>query len=171
MNPPRRALVLALAALCMAGFARAEDRVSIRYTPGYPLPARSSERIELRVERSGPAPAMRAEDQEVDRFFALVQATLSDSGIARDWQSVIPDAPWIEITVELNGQRTRLASAHVPLERTGNRVVTERGVEPLGERTREAVLAQQSEAHRRHRVAFDRLLALTLARVRAQLAP
>jgi hypothetical protein len=123
----------------------------------------------LRVERMNPP--TRAGDEDIDRFFSLVQATLSEYGIVRDWQVVIPDAPAIEITVELNGRRSRLASAHVPIERSGNSVVTERGVEALDQRSRDAVLSQQSEEFRRHRLAFDRLLELTLERTRARLSP
>lgn len=164
-----RAVFLGLAVLSATAFAEAEDRVRVRYLPGYPLPSRGSEWIDVRIERMGPSTATR--DQEIDRFFAVVEATLSEYRIVRDWQAVIPDAPSIEITVELNGRRTRLASAHVLLERGGTRVVTERGVETLDERTREAVLAEQSGAFRRHRLAFERLLALTLERVRARLSP
>jgi len=169
MRRPTQAVLLGLVALFTTVLARAEDRVSIRYLPGYPLPTRNIERLDVRVERI--SPSIKAEDQEIDRFFSLVQATLSEYGIVRDWQSVIPDAPSIEITVELNGRRTRLASAHVVLERTGNRIVTDRGVELLNHRTREAVLSQQSEEYRRHRLAFERLLSLTFERVRAQLSP
>lgn len=169
MRPFFHAVLFCLAGVFATASVRAEDSVSIRYLPGYPLPSRSIERLDVRVARI--APPTGADDQAIDRFFASVQATLNEHGVAGDWQSVIPDAPAIEISVELSGRRTRLASAHVALERTGNVVVTERGVESLNQRSRDAVLAQQSEAFRRHRSAFERLLSLTLARVRAQLSP
>lgn len=161
--------VLGLALLATTVFAQADDKVIIRYVPGQPLPDRSSEVIEVRVERMR-APPM-AVDQGVDRFFSLVQATLSEHRIVRDWQLVIPDAPYIEIAIDLNGRRTRLASAHVPIERSEKSVVTERGSEPLGQRTRDALLAQQSDEYRRYRLAFDRLLELTLERLRARVSP
>jgi hypothetical protein len=112
-----------------------------------------------------------AGEQDVDRFFASVEATLSKYRIVRDWQIVILDAPSIEITVDLNGRRIRLASAHVPLERSGSHVVTERGVEGLDRRTRDSVLSQQSEEFRRHRLAFERLLERVLQGVQARLSP
>jgi hypothetical protein len=43
------------------------------------------------------------------------------------------------------------------------------GIEALDQRSRDAVLSQQSEAFRRYRMAFDKLLALALERARARL--
>jgi len=169
MRRHAQALLLGLAVLFATASACAEDSVSIRYLPGYPPPNQSVERLDIRVVRI--AASTDAGGQAIDRFFATVQSTLAEHGVVRDWQSVIPDAPSIEITIDLNGVRTRLASAHVALERSGERIVTERGVESLNGRTRNEVLAQQSEAYRRNRSAFEKLLSLTLARVRAQLAP
>ena len=169
--PLRRvgALLLALLGVSTTAFAQHQDRVSVRYLPGMPLPGNSSEWIDLRVERMR-APT-RNDAQDVDRFFAAVEAILSRYGVAGDWQIVLPDAPSIEITVELDGRRVRLASAHLSLERDGRLVVTERGAEALGQRTRESVVSKQSESFRMHRQAFEELLALTLARARARLSP
>ncbi len=162
--------LLGLTLISTTAFAQVEDKVSIRYLPGYPLPSRSNESVDVRVERRSP-PA-RVGDQDIDRFFSLVQATLSEYRIVRDWQFLIPDAPSIEITVDMNGRRTRLISAHVPIERSGNSVVvTEHGAEALNQRSREAVLSQQSEEFRRHRLAFDKLLELSLERARIRLSP
>ncbi len=163
-----RAVVLALTLLSGMTSAQAADSVSIRTFPGYPLPGQSIGKADVRIERLYTSPDAR--DQEIDRFFSRVEATLTELGIARDWQMVIPDAPSIEITVELSGRRTRLASAHVSLERNEKVVVTERGAEALNGRTRDAVLSQRSEATRQHRLAFERLLELSLERARALLA-
>ncbi len=162
-------ILLGFVALFATVFARVEDSVSIRYLPGYPLPNQSSEWLDIRIKRI--SPPIEAEEREIDRFFSLVAATLAEYGVIRDWQIVIPDAPSIEITVDLNGRRMRLASAHVVLERTGNWIVTERGVEALNQRTHDAVLSQQSEEYRRHRLAFEKLLSLVLERVRTRLSP
>jgi hypothetical protein len=169
MRRSAQAVLLALAVLTTAAFAQAQDKVTIRYLPGHPLPNRSTEWVDVRIERMGSS--TEGGEQEIDRFFASVEATLSEYRIVRDWQMVIPDAPSIEITVALGGRRTRLASAHVPLERTGNHLVTERGVEALNQRTRDSVLSQQSEEFRRYRLAFERLLELTLQRMRTHLSP
>lgn len=169
MRRSAHAVLVGLAILSAPAFARAQDTVSIRYLPGYPLPGRSTERLDVRVERTGSS--TKAGEQEIDRFFAQVEATLSQYRVVRDWQMAIPDAPSIEIAVDVNGRRIRLVSAHLPLERNPGHVVTERGLEALNQRTRDSVLAQQSEEFRRHRLAFEKLLELTLQRTRAQLSP
>ena len=169
MHRSAQAILLALTVVSTTAFAQAQDKVSLRYLPGYAIPSRSTEWVDVRVERMGSS--SKAGEQEIDRFFTLVEATLSEYRILRDWQLVIPDAPSIEITVHLNGRRIRLASAHVPLEKNATHVVTERGLEALNQRTRDSVLSQQSEEFRRHRLAFERLLELTLQRTRARLSP
>ena len=158
-------MVLVTTALAHAS----EGTVSVRYLSGYPLPNQSMERLDVRAERKTP-PTI-AEKQEVDHFFALVQATLLEYGIVGDWQAAVPDAASIEITIELDGRRIRLTSAHVLLERSGNNILTERGLEPLGSRKRDAVLAQQSKEYQHHRLAFEKLLSLTLEHVKARLSP
>jgi hypothetical protein len=168
MHRLAKAGLLALLLLPMAAHAQVTDRISVRYFGGMPLPGRSIEAFDLRIDR---ARFSAAPDQEIDRFFDAVEATLSEHRVVRDWQLVIPDAPWIEITVELKDRRTRLASAHMVLEKAGAHVVTERGLEALEGRSRAAVLARQSEEFRRNRLAFEKLLALTLERARARLSP
>ncbi len=167
-----RLIGAALAALLLhasAALAQVTDRVSLRFSGGMPLPGRSIEGVELRVDRvsfAAPVP-----DHDIDRFFAAVEATLAEHRVLRDWQLAIPDAPWVEITIELQGRRIRLLSAHMLLEKSGRSVVTERGLEGLERQSRESVLARQSEAFRRHRAAFEKLLTLTLEHARGRLAP
>ena len=84
---------------------------------------------------------------------------------------MIPDAPSLEITIELGGRRLRLASAHVSVERNANAVVTERGIETLGPRSRSEVLSRQGETFRSRRLAFDAILELALDHARSRLAP
>jgi len=162
-------IVLAALLVTSWGVACGDDKVSVRYFAGYPLPGRSMERLDVLVERQGAS--MKTEEQDVDRYFSLVQTTLADHQVVRDWQVVIPDAPFVQITIELGGRKLQLASAHVILERSGQGVVTERGLEALGNRDRASVLAQQSEPYRQHRLAFEKILSLTLDRVRARLGP
>lgn len=169
MRPIAAAILVAALLTTSPIVARSDDKVSVRYFPGYPLPAQSSEWVDIQVERQ--SPSSRTEDQDVDRFFSLVQLTLSQHQVVRDWQAVIPDAPFVQITIELSGRRIQLASAHVILERSGGRIMTERGLEVLGNRDRASVLAQQSERYRRHRLAFEKILSLTSERVRARLSP
>jgi hypothetical protein len=162
-------IVLAALLVTSWGVACGDDKVSVRYFAGYPLPGRSMERLDVLVERQGAS--MKTEEQDVDRYFSLVQTALADHQVVRDWQVVIPDAPFVQITIELGGRKLQLASAHVILERSGQGVVTERGLEALGNRDRASVLAQQSEPYRQHRLAFEKILSLTLDRVRARLGP
>lgn len=158
-----------MAVVSTTAIAQTQDTVSVRYLSGHPPPGRSLERTDVRIERLRAGP--KVGEQDVDRFFAAVEAILAEYRIVKDWQLAIPDAPSVEITVDVNGRRIRLVSAHVPLERDGKVVLTERGAEALNQRTREAVLAQQGEEFRRNRQAFDRLLDLTLQRVRTRFAP
>lgn len=145
------------------------DTITVRYVPGHPTPSQSTEWVDGRIERMGVS--TRSDTHDIDRFFDSVEATLAQYRITRDWQIVIPDAPYIEILIDLHGRRIQLSSAHVTLERDGTAVVTERGVESLNHRSREAVLSQQSEAFRRHRLAFDRLLSLIVQRMGARFSP
>lgn len=159
-----QAVILGSTVLFTTALAQADDKVSIRYLPGYPLPSHSADWVDVRIEHVGSSTT--AGEQAIDRFFASVEATLSEYRIVRDWQLVIPDAPSIEITVDVSGRRIRLTSTHAPIERTGKHVVTERGLETLDPRTLDSALAQQSEQFQRHRLAFERVLALRHMRMR-----
>jgi hypothetical protein len=150
--------------------ARAEDAIAIRYLDGHPTLDRSSEWLTLRISRHPPAVAQRSK-RDIDRLFEQVSAVLAEHEVAKDWQLAIPDAPWIEITTEINGQRLKLISCHTLLEQSGNYLVTERGGEIVDPKDRSAVLAKQSVTFRQHRLAFERILKLALERTRARLSP
>lgn len=152
--------------------AYAEDTIAIRYLDGYPLPGRSSESINLRVSRTGPPPIVtQTSKQDIDRLFEQVSAVLKENKVTKDWQLAIPDAPAIEITIDIEGQKLKLLSCHTILERPGNYLVTERGGQVIPDKDRASVLAKQSETFRRHRMAFEKILSLTLERSRARLSP
>lgn len=152
--------------------AYAEDVITVRYLDGYPLPGRSSESVNLRVSRTGPPPPMtQVPKQEIDRFFEQISAALMENKVTKDWQLAIPDAPAIEITIDLNGQKLKLLSCHTTLERPGNYLVTERGGQVVPDKDRVSVLAKQSETFRRHRIDFEKILSLALERTRARLSP
>jgi hypothetical protein len=152
--------------------AYAEDAVTIRYRDGYPPLDRSSEWINLRVSRSSPSsPITTASKQDVDLFFERVSTALTENGVGKDWQLAIPDAPAIEITIDINGRQLMLVSCHVSLERMGRYLVTERGGYAVPDEERDSLLAKQSKAFRHHRIAFETILRLTLERARARLSP
>jgi hypothetical protein len=155
-----------------AACAEAEDAVAIRYLDGQPPPNRSTEWVNLRVARiSPPAIIPEVSKQDVDRFFEQIAAVLTENAVTDDWQLAIPDAPAIEITIDLNDSKVTLVSCHTVLEGRGNYVVTERGGQVVPDKDRASVLSQQSESFRRHRIAFEEILRLTLDRARARLSP
>ena len=63
-----------------------------------------------------------------------------------------PGASRVELIYGAGGKDRRLASWHEAFERNPEMVVTERGVEPLGKRSRAEVLAGCSREYRRFRV-------------------
>jgi hypothetical protein len=160
---------LALTGLALA--ACAGDAVTIRYLGGQPLPGKSSETVDLRITRFNSAPVSAAAKQEIDRYFENVSAALAAGGVTGDWQLAIPDAPSIEITIEIGGKKLQLVSCHTLLELDRTTLVTERGAEAVTAQTRTALLANQSESFRRHRLAFEKILRLTLERSGARLSP
>jgi hypothetical protein len=156
----------------LSASARAEDAIIIRYLDGHPSPNRSSEWITLRLSRSSPPPiGAGTSKQNIDRFFEQVSAVLKENKVTSDWQLAIPDAPAIEITIDLNGQQLKMISCHTTLERSDNYLVTERGGQVVPNKDRSSVLAKQSSAFRHHRIAFERILSLTLEKAHARLSP
>ena len=151
--------------------AYAADAIRIRYLGGNSPPGQSSEWLTLSISRSSPPPMITASKQDIDRLFEQVSDVLNTNGITQDWQLAIPDAPFIEITLDIEGQKLKLISCHVTLERSGKLLVTERGAEAVSAQDRASVLAKQSENLRRHRVAFEKILSLTLERIHARLSP
>lgn len=172
MNIFTRSFLIAVVLAVLSVSAYAEDTITVRYIDGHPPPGVSSEWMNLRISRTGALPRIApASKQDVDRFFENVSATLTANGITKDWQLAIPDAPSIEITIDINGRKLQLLSCHLSLERSGNYLVTERGGYVVPDRERELVLSKQSEAFRRHRVGFEKILSLTLERAHAKLRP
>ena len=128
--------------------------------------------MNLRVSRLAPPPVdTKPSKQDIDRLFEQVSAVFTENAIERDWQLAIPDAPLISISTEINGKKLTLASCHTLIEKSGNYLVTERGRHTVGSNDRAALLGKQSEAFRRNRIAFEKILRLTLERARAGLSP
>jgi len=172
MNLTARSFLVGIVIALLSISAYAEDAITIRYLDGHPPLGRSFERIDLRVSRIGSPPIVaQSSKQGIDRFFEQVSAVLAANGVDGDWQLAIPDAPVIEITVDINGLKRMLVSCHTTLERSGNYLVTERGGQVVPDKDRASVLAKQSEAFRHHRIAFEKILSLALERTRARLLP
>ncbi len=171
MNVIARRLIGGVLFALLFTSAHAGDSVTIRYLDGHPRPNMSSERLDLRVSRTGAPAAAPSSKQAVDRFFEQVSAVLTAGEVNKDWQLAIPDAPAIEITIDINGRKLKLVSCHTTLERQGNYLVTEHGGQVVPDKDRASLLARQSEAFRRHRTAFEKILGLTLATTHARLSP
>lgn len=172
MNFSTQSILIGITVTLLSISAYADDAITIRYLDGYPPPDRSTEWINLRVSRPSPPPTItKTSKQDVDRFFEQVSAVLTENGVVRDWQLAIPDAPAIEIAIDINGKKLKLVSCHVSLERNGKYLVTERGGQVVPDKDRDSVLAKQSETFRHHRIAFETILRLTMERARARLLP
>jgi len=160
--------LVAAAALDVATVAHAADTVTIFASGGYPLPNLSSESTRLVIERN--APYTRARELAIDEFFAAVKKVLSENGVTTDWTLAVPDAPFVRIEIDVDGRRITLVSAHPLVERERDVVLSERGIEALDGRDRDAVVSRQSDTYRRHRRAIDQILLLARQRMNAQLA-
>jgi hypothetical protein len=172
MNFFAQSFFIGISVTALSVSAYAEDVVTIRYLDGYPPSDRSTEWINLRVSRPGLPPVItKTSKQDVDQYFERVSALITENGVSKDWQLAIPDAPAIQITIDIDGKMLKLISCHVSLERQGKYMVTERGWQEVPDGDRDSVLAKQSEAFRHHRIAFESILLLTLERARARLSP
>lgn len=172
MNSRAQHLLLCLGLALVVGPARAEDVIAIRYLDGHPAIDRSSEWLSLRVSRQAPpAFVTPAAKQNVDRLFDQISAALTEYGVSKDWQLAIPDAPAIEISVDIDGRKLKLISCHTILEKSGNYLVTERGGEVVEGKDRPAALARQSLPFQRNRLAFEKILRVALERTQARLSP
>ncbi|MBI1965942.1 MAG: hypothetical protein HYS46_06800 [Betaproteobacteria bacterium] len=172
MNFSMRSFLVGIVFAFLSVSSYAEDVITIRYLDGYPPPDRSTEWINLRVSRLAPPPVIgQTSKQDIDRLFEQISAVLTENGVTKDWQLAIPDAPAIEISIDINGQKLKMTSCHTTLERSGNYLVTERGGQVVPAEDRASVLAKQSETFRRHRIAFEKILSLTLERTHARLSP
>jgi hypothetical protein len=172
MNMSKQSLLTGIVLAVLSTSAHAEDAITVRYLDGNPPPDVSSEWMSLRISRTGEIPGIApASKQDVDRFFESVSATLAANKITKDWQLAIPDAPLIEITIDVNGRKLQLVSCHLSFERSGHYLVTERGGQVVPDQERASVLARQSETFRHNRIAFEKILGLVLMRVHARLSP
>jgi hypothetical protein len=150
----------------------AEDEITVSYLGGNPPPDRSVEQVTIRVSRLYSPPNLTETSKlDVDRFFEQISSVLAKNKIASDWQLVIVDAGSIRLTINIDGQKRILNSSHVDLERSGEYLLTERGMEAIPYKDRDSVLAKQSETFRHNRIAFDAILQLTLDRARTKLSP
>ena len=107
--------------------------------------------------------------RNTDRFFDQLDEILSAHGVTSNWQFVLPDGAFIRIGIEIGTRRIELASAHTLYERGGRLIATERGLVTLDGRDPKQMLANESEAFRNRRIAFENILTVVSARVRENL--
>jgi hypothetical protein len=146
------AIGLVLPALAIA------DTITVYTRPGNPAPDRGVAFLELKLirpvrngQRSAP----------VETVFREIEAAVREADIRTEWAMLVPDANSVVIEVEIGENKYRLASCHPFFERNPGLVVTARGVESLGTRSRSDVLINQPLEFQRGRKAFDPLSAIT----------
>lgn len=172
MNISKQSFLIGIVLAILPISAYGEDAITVRYLDGYPPPGVSSEWMNLRISRTGAIPGIApTSKKDVDEFFENVSATLTANKITKDWQLAIPDAPSIEITIDINGRKLKLVSCHLSLERSGNYLITERGGYAVPDQERASLLAKQSETFLHHRIAFEKILSLVQERTHARLSP
>ena len=169
MSPRHIASWLVVACVLVGAHANAQDRdrIRVKFFPAH-VQLDDYEQMDVQFERFN-NPNSAADSRRPDRFFDAVEQILSAHGITANWQFVLPDGAFIRINVEIRGRRIELASAHTLYERGGRSIATERGLVSLDGRDPKQVLAQETEAFRARRLAFEKILALVSARVRENL--
>lgn len=100
-----------LIALSISSYAG--DSITIRYLDNSPIGV-SSEQSTLKISKTSAMPRISLkQNQEIDTFFDQVLVILHSNKINKNWQFAIPDAPAIEITIELNNRKVQLISCHI----------------------------------------------------------
>jgi hypothetical protein len=164
IRPRRSGLWIIAACFLAAGGANAQDldRVTVKFMPA-PVPLVAFETMDVKFERRkiGAPPSA----DKSDTFFDEIDRILASDGITSNWQYVYPDGAFIRITIETGRRTIVLSSAHTLYERDGRNIATEGGLVALDGRDPKKVLAQESEAFRSRRLAFEKILALVNARV------
>jgi len=154
------ALLAVIPALVLA------DTITVRMRPGYPVPNLGYSAFELKlvrpvIEKTAPADA-------IESVFREVEAAVQEAGIDTEWALLVPDAKSLEIRAEIGGRKIVLSSCHPFFESDARLVVTARGVESLGERSRSEVMASQPRSFQRGRKAFDRSLVAIMSYLRTK---
>ena len=142
-------VVVTFAFLATALTCLANDEVNVRYESGYPHPSLSSEFLTLSVVRS--SSYTREREVEVDKFFLSVQKALTKNKVTSSWERVLLHAPTARVEIKLDGKTIMLVSSFL-----------EKGT---------AIPLEESETDRRHRLAFEEILRLTVDRTRTRLSP
>src|SRR5512132_3242397 len=152
-----RNIAVVAALLLLAPALSLADTITVHVRAGYPVPSRGSAALELTLVR--PVTRQSVASDAVEAVFREVEAALAEAGISDDWALLVPDAKSIHIRAEIGGRTTTLASCHPFFENDPRLVVTARGVESLGSRSRIDVIDAQPRSFQRGRNAFDRSLA------------
>lgn len=142
------------------------DTITVRTSPGYPSPGQGYARLELKLVR--PTQRATTPTSRIETVFREVESAVNEASITSGWSLLVPDAESLDIVVEIDGRTIRLSSCHMYFESDPQLVVTSRGVESLGSRSRNDVLANQPPSFQRGRKAFERSVAAVKAFVHAK---
>ena len=153
-----RSVILALMTVLFALSARGQDYVDVRYIQGMmPISATPGGSLQnemvIRIVDSGGESG-----KAVQRAYELCRQNVGEKEV----NNFGTDASYIRIAVVKGNGKYTLGSRH-PLYRTDdNAGVPEHGVESLGDRNKEQVLASQSDRYKRFVFAFDQIMRLVM---------
>jgi hypothetical protein len=103
--PHSSGLLIALVAAPCLGC----DLVTVAYDPGYPnaFPL-STEATSISESRC--SPQSRGNDLPIDQYFEAVRKALSDGQVESSWGVPAVDAPFVKLTIELEGRKITMIS-------------------------------------------------------------
>ena len=87
----------------------AADSLEVRFSSGYPIPGVSLDSFGVSISRH--ADTSRNVDAPIDKLFAEVAKILSAAPFQSDSSVVFPDAPTVEILVQLENKTVRLVAS------------------------------------------------------------
>lgn len=90
----------------------AQDSVTVKMNPGYPIPSASAEFFGLSVTRV-PA-AVPGSPQDVDQYFKAVGDQICEGKVPAKWSAVVVDAPSISVDIRISGATYAYASTYGP---------------------------------------------------------
>ncbi len=90
--------------------ADAQDFVTVRINPGYPIPSASAEFVSLSVTRV-PA-AVPGSPQDADQYFKAVGDQIREGKVPAKWSAVMVDAPSINVDIRISGATYAYASTY-----------------------------------------------------------
>ena len=142
-----------LALLMAVCTAQADDHVTVKYNPGYSMSDRAvTITIGRPFDKSGTL---------IPEVFKRLKAIT----VLKTKSFVIPDAAYITIVAEMNGQRLESSSCHTLFEANKNLIATSVGISALGDVTREKALSTEPKDFMDFRKLWEEALSIPVKAV------